>query len=71
MENKYISFDDLQDILESAFDKAMDEYIDSKGDFEFAPMDVASKALVCNMFKFITDTLDEYRNELLMESEDD
>lgn len=71
MENKYISFDELQDIFESAFDKALEEYTDSKGDIEFAPMDVASKALACNIFKFITDTLDEYRNELLMETEDD
>lgn len=71
MENKYISFDDLQDIFESAFDKALDEYINSKYDFEFAPMDVASKALVCNIFKFITVALDEYRNELMMEAEDD
>lgn len=71
MEKKYISLDDLQNIFESAFDKALDEYINSKYDFEFAPMDVASKALVCNIFKFITNTLDECRNELLMESEDD
>lgn len=69
--NKNITFDDLQDIFENAFDKALEEYIDSKCDIEFAPMDVASKALVCNIFKFITNTLDEYRDELLMEAEDD
>lgn len=71
MYDKNVTLNDLQDIFESAFDKAMDEYLDSKCDIEFNPMDVASKALVCNMFKLITDTLDEYRNELLMENEDD
>lgn len=71
MDEKYISLDELQDIFESAFDKALDDYIDSKCNIKFAPMDVASKALVCNMFKLITDTLDEYRNELLMKAEDD
>lgn len=69
MDKKYISLDDLQDIFESAFDKAMDEYINSKCDIEFNPMDVASKAIVCNMFKLITDTLNDYRNELLMEND--
>lgn len=55
MHDKNISLNDLQDIFESAFDKALDEYNSSKCDIEFNPMDVAQKALVCNMFKLITE----------------
>ena len=71
MEKKYISLDDLQNIFESALDKALEEYKIAKGDFEYSPMDTAAKMLICNIIQLITDTLDEYRNELLMESEDD
>lgn len=71
MENKYISFDDLQDIFETALDKALEEYREAKSDFEYSPMDTAAKMLTCNIIQLIVDTLDEYRNELMVEDEDD
>lgn len=71
MENKYISFDELQDIFESALDKALEEYREAKSDFEYSPMDTAAKMLTCNIIQLVADTLDEYRNELMMEAEDD
>lgn len=69
MDKKYISLDALQDIFESALDKALEEYRVAKDEFEYSPMDTAAKMLACNIIQLIADTLDGYRNELLMEDE--
>lgn len=71
MFDKNITLNDLQDIIETALDKALNEYREAKNDFEYSPMDTAAKMLTCNIIQLIADSLDEYRNELLMEAEDD
>ena len=71
MYDKNISLNDLQGIFESALDKVLEEYREAKSDFEYSPMDTAAKMLTCNIIQLIVDTLDEYRNELMMEDEDD
>lgn len=71
MFDKNITLNDLQDIIETALDKALNEYREAKSDFEYSPMDTAAKMLTCNIIQLIADTLDEYRNELLVETEND
>ena len=59
MFDKNITLNDLQDIFESALDKALEKYREAKGDFEYSPMNTVAKMLACNIIQLFMETEDD------------
>lgn len=64
--DKNISLDELQDIFESALVKAEEEFRNAVCEFGASSLETASKNLTYETIRVLADSLDEYRDSLLL-----